>query len=251
MDIKNFLNYYSQEYSKNTIFSRKDLYEMNCSSQGYDMQYLSLKETDRALVRQDNMYLSLGLKTAKWGVPCMEAYTGSTEFEFVAFTKRNKCDPRHTCIHFFCYDHLINQVWNKFETTTYSLKDFACLLTPDFSLYSDAPLSVNLHNVYKSRLIGARWQSYGFSVIPTAGMPNAECLQFAYEGLPQNSVIAHCGVGYNKTFVSKMIWETSIRELIERKNPRLLIIYGKATKIYGVSTPILFINDEITKYHRI
>ena len=42
-------------------------------------------------------------------------------------------------VHFFLDDYQIERIWNRPEFYINKLKDFDCVLTPDFSLYSDMP----------------------------------------------------------------------------------------------------------------
>lgn len=54
------------------------------------------------------------------------------------------------------------------------LREFDCVFTPDFSLYMDMPMPMNIWNVYRSRLIGQMMQDVGITVIPTLSWAEKE-----------------------------------------------------------------------------
>lgn len=62
------------------------------------------------------------------------------------------------------------------------LKQYYCLLSPDYSLYTDMPLALQIKNTFKNRWCGAYWQSLGLNVIPTIEWEMKEVLIFALRG---------------------------------------------------------------------
>ena len=46
------------------------------------------------------------------------------------------------------------------------LKNFPAVISPDCSLYRDAPLTVQIANVYKKNAISHYWQSMGVGITP-------------------------------------------------------------------------------------
>jgi HPt (histidine-containing phosphotransfer) domain-containing protein len=69
---------------------------------------------------------------------------------------------------FFCEDFRFETVWNdtpKFITWL-KAQDFAGVLVPDFSTWSDWPLAVRIHQLYKSRWVARYWQEAGIPIIP-------------------------------------------------------------------------------------
>ena len=69
-------------------------------------------------------------------------------------------------VHFYLDDYQFERIWQRPEYYIDKLKDFDCVLTPDFSLYLDMPVAMMVWNVYRSRLIGQIMQDYGLTVIP-------------------------------------------------------------------------------------
>ena len=57
-------------------------------------------------------------------------------------------------VHFFLDDYQFERVWNSPEDYCTMLADYDCVLTPDFSLYTNMPIAMMIWNTYRSRLIG-------------------------------------------------------------------------------------------------
>jgi hypothetical protein len=97
---------------------------------------------------------------------------------------------------------------------------------PDFSLYRDMPLAVQLHNVFRSRLIGAFWQRHGLRVIPTLQWSTPESFDFVFDGLPERSTVAVSTVGVLTDPVATALWRLGMSEALERLRPNLVLLYG-------------------------
>ena len=71
---------------------------------------------------------------------------------------------------------------------------------------------VNRDSVYHSRFITAYWQKCGYQVIPTASWGDANSFKYCFEGLPEHSVIAVCGIGHDQDKSRKTLWHIDSRE---------------------------------------
>lgn len=129
-------------------------------------------------------------------------------------------------VHFFLDDYQIERVWNRPEFYINKLKDFDCVLTPDFSLYSDMPKSMMIWNTYRSRLIGQLMQKAGIIVIPTVSWADEKTFDFCFDGLPQKGTLAISTIGVRRKQSDYELWQSGVDEMIERCKPRRLMIYG-------------------------
>ena len=98
------------------------------------------------------------------------------------YVKSVKEAPENCGVHFFLDDYQFERIWNDPIENFGRLKRFSCVLTPDFSLYLDMPMSMKIWNVYRSRLIGQMMQDAGAKVIPTLQWAEAETLKFCFDG---------------------------------------------------------------------
>lgn len=70
-------------------------------------------------------------------------------------------------VHFYKDDYQFERLWNNPDKYISLLQQFGAVCSPDFSLYSDMPLAVQLFMHYKKHWVAAYWQAHGIHVIPT------------------------------------------------------------------------------------
>ena len=130
-------------------------------------------------------------------------------------------------VHFFLDDYQFERVWNRPDNYVDKLSKFDCVLTPDFSLYTDFPLAMQIWNTYRSRLIGRYWQDCGITVIPTVSWSTHESYNFCFDGLPENSILAISTVGVMKNKTAKELFYDGLEEMITRLHPIGILIWGQ------------------------
>jgi hypothetical protein len=123
-----------------------------------------------------------------YGIPMLRPTVAPEIHGLVPFTSIGSL-PRHAG-HFFLDDYRFERVWNRPSVYVPRLRQFPVVLTPDFSLYTDWPLSVNLWNIYRSRWLGRYWQEHGITVIPTVGWAGESSFSFCFQGIPVGSTVA-------------------------------------------------------------
>lgn len=135
---------------------------------------------------------------------------------------------------FFTEDYRFECYWN--NKTKYAMKlageEWAGVCLPDFSVYSDHPLTLQLYNTYRSRWLGRFWQELGIPIIPViqGASYDKSSDQWLLGTLPKYPpVIAmQCRTAVRRGG-GKKIWE-AIKECIQRTieivKPENFIIYG-------------------------
>lgn len=146
-------------------------------------------------------------------------------------------------VHFYVDDYQFERIWNDPHKYIEVLHDFDCVLTPDFSLYMDMPYSMKIWNTFRSRLIGQMCQDAGLTVIPTVSWAEKETFDFCFDGLPEKSVLSISTIGVKNSPEAMQIWKDGVDELIKRKKPKALLIYGGAVDYdYGKVKTYYFAN---------
>lgn len=235
-------------------FLSRDEYLMTHTPSGLPNLIAALPKHRRAEKTLDNLHLVDEVdKTSVLGFPQMNPYNGKTDLQYVSYKDRKKFSGEGCALGFFMPDSQFKfALWDKFDQTTHSLINYEVLIAPDFSLYvGDVYAIPNMMNVYRSRLIGATWQRMGFQVIPCATWGDANSFKYCFEGLPENSVIAVCGIGHDWCYSATELWMLGIKRLYASKHPTAIIVYGgKEISIPGVDVPIVFIKDFINQRFR-
>lgn len=82
------------------------------------------------------------------------------------FSRRNEAPTDNEAIGFFEMDSVFADVLKNPQAYVEDFKMRPAVISPDCSLYRDAPLTVQIANVYKKNAISHYWQSQGINVLP-------------------------------------------------------------------------------------
>lgn len=127
-------------------------------------------------------------------------------------------------VHFYVDDPKFSGIYNNPEKSLAKYTQYRFLLTPDFSLYTEMPIWLQLANVAKNRWCGAYWQSKGLTVIPTISWSNAQSYPFCFDGVENNAVISVGMIGCKS---NKLGFLRGYDKMLEKINPLAIICYGK------------------------
>ena len=98
--------------------------------------------------------------------------------------------PDEKWVHFFIDDYQFERVYNFPNRYIPLLKRFKGVMAPDFSLYTDMPVALQIYSVYKNRYMANLWQKNDIQVIPTVSWSTPESYRFCFEGIAKKSVVA-------------------------------------------------------------
>ena len=126
-------------------------------------------------------------------------------------------------VHFFAEDKKLERYYNKPEKYIERLAQYKNVLTPDYSVYADMPLTIQLYNTFKNRWLGAYWQYHGLSVIPTISWGEQVSFDFCFDGVEYGSVVAISTLGNRK---SKKPFLDGYFEMKKRVNPQQVLCFG-------------------------
>lgn len=158
------------------------------------------------------------------------------------FSMRNRAPSFDEAIGFYEMDVNFAEVLREPETYVDDFGRFAALISPDCSLYRDAPLSVQVTNIYRNRAIGGYYQRRGQYVIPQIRWGNEYTYttkyfpeKIAFLGAEKHSILA---VGTYGCFIgreNKYHFEAGLDAMMETLEPKVVLIYGPMPKkIFGI-----------------
>ena len=167
--------------------------------------------------------------------------------KLIGFNYAKTSKEKNVGIHFYLDDYQFERLWNKPEEYVDILKQYECILSPDFSLYMDMPMPMKIWNIYRSRLIGQYYQSQGIKVIPTLSWAEEETFEFCFEGIPKGSIVSISTIGVKKNKEALKIWKAGVDELIRRIEPSTILIYGgKLDYDYG-DIKVIYYENQVTE----
>lgn len=111
----------------------------------------------------------------KYGIPLIKRQNiDINKIDLWGYSKTKLEDKENAqkTVHFFTYDWQFESVYAKPENAMEKLEQYYALLSPDFSLYLDKPIALQIYSTFKNRWCGAYWQNMGKLVIPTVEWGN-------------------------------------------------------------------------------
>ena len=154
----------------------------------------------------------------------------------------------NSTIHFYLDDYQFERIWNDPYKYFEVLNNYKCVMTPSYSVYMDMSESVKIYNIYRSRLLGQMMQNMGMNVIPIVYWADERSFDYCFDGLPENATLSTYTVGIKDPEVWK-IWKRGMDELIKRKHPRRLLLYGNGLKPdydFG-NIEVIYYKNEVTE----
>lgn len=135
-------------------------------------------------------------------------------------------DRQNKAVHFYLDDYQFERIWSNKERYFDLLRQFKYIVQPDFSLYDEDPLPVQLYNHYRKQFIGAFYQERGLTVIPCLCWNGPESFDMCFEGVPQNSIVSVSSVGTQHNKASKQRFLDGYNEALRRLTPSKILFYG-------------------------
>ena len=167
----------------------------------------------------------------RWGIPKIQHTSTECIPEWLVPYRQPVRTSRSLdagAVHFFLDDYRFESVWNRPNKALLGLQKYKMLLTPDFSLYRDWPLMLQMWNTYRSRWCGCFWQSKGFHVIPTVSWGSAESYAFCFTGLPNRSILAVSSLGVKFADpVEQYLFVTGFQTMVQHLQPIVVLSYGR------------------------
>jgi len=147
-------------------------------------------------------------------------------------------------VHFFESDDRFDEVWKNPELYIPELKQYRQVMSPDFSLYADDPITKQMMNTFRSRWCGWFWQTHGLTVIPTVSWSTIYSYEFCFDGIPEKATLAVSTVGCQD---SESGFMQGYEFMIQRCKPQAVICYGKPFPAMRESVPLVEVPYERNK----
>lgn len=179
----------------------------------------------------------------------------------VPFSERNKAkNPAEAIVMFYEHDDKFSDLVRNPTKYLEDLSRFAGVISPDNSLYRDIPLTCQIANIYRNRLIGSFLQRSGINVIANVRWGDERTYRdnylgeaIAFMGAPEHSVVAVGCYGCIRGKENKRHFRAGFQEMINILKPDTVILYGNLPKdlydIFSHQTNLLQFKDWISAQH--
>lgn len=144
------------------------------------------------------------------------------------------CKDHDQWVHFYEFDYLFERLWRDPRRYLLILQRYNGVILPDFSLYRDMPLVMQLWNVYRSRAIGCWLQLNGVRVIANVRWGDHRTHSVCCDGLSHGCTIAIGTVGALGSAEDRANFVEGLAYVVRRLAPRVIVVYGAAPdEVFG------------------
>ena len=165
----------------------------------------------------------------KYGIPMLKPCNHVPK-KLIGFNYAKTSEEYDAGIHFYVDDYQFERIWNEPIDYLPLLKKFDCCLTPNYSIYLDMPEAIKIWNTFRARLLGQLMQDFGILTIPIVYWSDERSYEYCFDGIPVNSTISVNNIT-DRNETAKGLWNKGMEELIKRKEPKRILIYGNGGKI--------------------
>ena len=160
----------------------------------------------------ENVNKGCFLTAGEYNIPIL-APVEYRQCEWVGFNYASSVkDRRGKGIHFFLEDYQFTRLWGNIDYYVPMLSSYDSIMTPDFSLYTDFPIALQIYNHYRKHWIGAYLQQMGCHVVPTICWSDRESFRWCFDGEPTQGVVAVSSVGTRTArSAEKCFWKVILK----------------------------------------
>ena len=143
-------------------------------------------------------------------------------FKHVGFSNKR----RQTGIHFFLPDCEFERIWTTTGKYIEALKQFAGVMSPDFSLFTDWPVAAQIWNHYRKHYLAALLQEAGAKVYPTISWSDKRSYAWCFDGEPVGATVCVSSVGTQYYETTQRLFLSGYDAMLERLQPKTILFYG-------------------------
>ena len=159
----------------------------------------------------------------------------------VPFSLRNHSDNFEDFVCFYEHDIKFREILTNTENCVEDLKRFPGIVSPDCSLYIDAPLCVQIADIYLNRAIGYYLQQQGIYVVPNIRWGDERTYtsdylgeKVAFQGVDKHSIVSVGTSGQIQSSEAKRYFREGLVEMLNELEPEVVLVYGSMPeKIFG------------------
>lgn len=151
----------------------------------------------------------------------------------VPFSIRERSHNREEFVCFYEHDIKFREILTNTEDYVEELKQYQGIVTPDCSLYLDAPLCVQIADIYLNRAIGHYLQKQGIYVVPNIRWGDERTYKsdflgekVAFQGVDKHSIVSVGTYGQIKSAASKKYFKEGLEEMLKELEPEVVLVYG-------------------------
>lgn len=151
----------------------------------------------------------------------------------VPFSQRERDRDHDSFVCFYEHDVRFREVITNTEAFVDDLRRYPGVISPDCSLYVDAPLVVQLTSLYLNRAVGYYLRNQGLNVIPNIRWGDERTYtteifrdKAAFLGVDKHSIVSIGTFGQIKSAESKRVFREGLIAMLDELEPEIVLVYG-------------------------
>ena len=167
-------------------------------------------------------------------IPKLKPFKGNLNVNaLVPFSERKRFGNPKYALAFFEQDKRFKEAITSPEKFTEEIKKFKFVVSPDCSMYRDAPLVAQLSNLYNSRKVSYYWQANGVNILPLVRWGGdltytTQCFHKppSFMGIEKNSPVCVSNYGCYKSKADKFYFREGFKSMLKYLKPSAVVLYG-------------------------
>ncbi|PLS27300.1 DUF4417 domain-containing protein [Bifidobacterium parmae] len=162
------------------------------------------------------------------GFPVIEPLPETVPFpsQLIPIDKLGKGNDKHGFVHFYLADVRFRPFISHLPQRLGTLLQYDGVITPDFSVYRDAPKPVQMANVYRSRAVGSYMQRNGIPTITDVCWADKDTYGFCFKGAPHHSIVSVSTVGIMNKLDEQLVFRRGFDRMMQILEPTRVIFNG-------------------------
>lgn len=129
---------------------------------------------------------------------------------------------------FYEHDVKFERLWHYPKQYLAKLKKFKGIISPDFSLYRNMPLCMQMWNTYRGRAIAVWLQNNGVEIIPNVRFGDERTFSFCFDAVEEYKTVAVGTHGCIRRKEDKIFFKIGLARMVQKLSPKTIIVYGSA-----------------------
>lgn len=168
----------------------------------------------------------------------------------VPFSRRQRSCDKQDFVCFYEHDVKFREILTHTEDYIEELKQYPGVISPDCSLYIDAPLCVQIASIYLNRAVGYYLSKQGIYVIPNIRWGDERTYtdelfgeKIAFQGVDKRSIVSIGTYGQIRAAESKRYFREGLIAMLDELEPKVVLVYGAMpdTIFHGLETRTEFV----------
>ena len=159
-------------------------------------------------------------------IPCITTSNFIPE-KVISFSKAISSKDYDCWIHFYEHDSSFERLWKNPQKYLPIIKQYKGIISPDYSLYYDMPLCMQIWNTYRGKALAHWLQENGVEIIPNVRWGDERTFELACYVVESGKTIAVGTHGCIKTIEGRNMFIAGFDYVINKLKPKTVIVYGR------------------------